>query len=110
VWQSGELQRLPMRATWASIAMSDSSAFHITLAHASILLAQEHNQLNIETTELMQHYTATLHAVSKRLQDPVDSISDGVIGTILGFACLDVRSSDIDAIWLKLTEIADCCW
>jgi len=82
---------------WITIAMSDSSAFHITLAHASNLLAQEHNQWTGETTESMKHYTTSLHAVSKRLQDPVDSTSDGVIGAILGFACFDVRSSGIAA-------------
>lgn len=86
-----------MRAMWITIAMSDSSAFHITLAHASILLAREHNQWAGETAESMKHYTTSVHAVSKRLQDSVDSISEGVIGTILGFACLDVRSSGTDA-------------
>jgi hypothetical protein len=82
---------------WVTVAMSDSSAFHITLAHASILLAQEPNQWTGETTESMKHYTTSVHAVSKRLQDPVDSTSDGVVATILGFACLDVRSSGISA-------------
>ena len=76
--------------------MSDSSAFHITLAYASMLFAQEHNQCTGETIESMKHYTTSVHAVSKRLQDAVDSTSDGVIGTILGFACLDVRSPGID--------------
>lgn len=77
--------------------MSDSSAFHITLAKASILHAQELNQWTGETTDSMKHYTTSVHAVSKRLQDPVDSTSDGVIATILGLACLDVRSSIIGA-------------
>lgn len=71
--------------------MSDSSAFHITLAHAAFLPTKEYNQSPVETTESIKHYTASVHAVSKRLQDPVDSISDGVIGAILGLTCLDVR-------------------
>jgi hypothetical protein len=82
---------------WITIAISDSSAFQITLAHASILLAQAHNQWTGETTESMKLYTTSVHAVSKRLQDPIDSTSDGVISAILGLACLDVRPSNIDA-------------
>jgi len=62
-----------------------------------ICLPENTNQWTGETTELIKHYSTSLHAVSKRLQDPVDSTSDGVIGAILGFACLDIRSSDIDA-------------
>jgi hypothetical protein len=80
---------------WITIGMSDSSAFGITLASASLALAQESRQAAGETTESMTHYTTSVHAVSKRLQDPVDSTSDGVIGAILGFACLDVRSLSI---------------
>ena len=79
-----------MRVMWMTIGMSDSSAFNITLASAYLALARESRQPAGETTESMKHYTNSVHAVSKRLRDPVDSTSDGVIGAILGFACLDV--------------------
>jgi len=74
-----------------TIGMSDSGAFGITLASASLALAQESRQAARDTTESVKHYTTSVHAVRKRLQDPVDRTSDGVISTILGFACLDVR-------------------
>jgi topoisomerase IA-like protein len=71
--------------------MSDDTAFNITLAHASNMLAQSRNEGKGETREALQYYTSAMQAVSKRLQDDKDGTSDGVIGTILGFACLDVR-------------------
>lgn len=85
--------------------MSYSCAFHVTLAHASSLLSQEHNQWAGETTESIKYYTISVHAVNKWLQDPVDSTSDGVIAVILGLTCLDVRSSGIGASCIKLTSI-----
>ncbi|RFU24341.1 hypothetical protein B7463_g11997, partial [Scytalidium lignicola] len=87
--QVGELQHHPMRAIWITIGMSDTSAFHLTLSSASLTLAQKCNQAAGETTESINYYTTAAHTISERLQDPVDSTSDGVVGTILGFACLD---------------------
>jgi hypothetical protein len=82
-----------MRVTWITIGMSDSSAFNLTLASASVALAQESNPAARETIESMKYYTTSIRALKQRLQDPVDSTSDGVISTILGFACLDVSYS-----------------
>jgi hypothetical protein len=90
-----------MRALWITIAMSDSSAFHLTLAHASQFLAEAG-----ETSESMKHYTTSVRTVSRRLRDPVDGISDGIIGTILGFVCYDVRASDPCGARPKLIETA----
>jgi hypothetical protein len=93
VWQAGEVDFRPMRTMWINIAMSDSSSFHVTLAHASALFAPGPHEDLSETTESLKHYTASVQAVSRRLQDPVESISDSIIGTVLGFSCLDVRNT-----------------
>jgi hypothetical protein len=84
-----------MAAMWITIAMSHNSAFYLTLAHASNMIAQEHSKWTGETTESMKYYTTSVQAVSKQLQSPVHSTSDEVIATIIGFTCLDVRSTFI---------------
>jgi hypothetical protein len=96
-----------MRTMWINIAMSDTSSFHVTLAHASSLFAPGPHEDPGETTESLSHYTASVQAVSKRLQDPVESISDSIIGTILGFSCLDVRRYTIYVFIFLLTEFID---
>jgi hypothetical protein len=96
-----------MRTLWINIAMSDSSSFHVTLAHASSLFAGGVNENPTETTESLQHYTASVQDVSKRLLDPVENTSDSIIGTILGFSCLDVRKYTIYKIILELIEFID---
>lgn len=40
--------------------------------------------------EALEFYTLSVQAVQKRLQNSVD---DGVLGAILGFACMDVSST-----------------
>jgi murein L,D-transpeptidase YcbB/YkuD len=87
--------------------MADKDAFNITLAHASNLLAQARNQKYSETRESLKYYTSSVQAVSKRLQHATERTSDGVIGTILGFACLDVRSENSGASLLWLIQNSD---
>jgi hypothetical protein len=60
------------------------------MANASMLFAEETGSRNLENTESMALYTMSLRSVNKRLQDPVDGISEGVIGTVLGLVCHDV--------------------
>lgn len=79
-----------IRMLWITIAMYDEDSFNITLAHASNLLAKHQGLGYFETEESIKYYTITVQAVSKRLQAPSESTSDGLIGTILGLACLDV--------------------
>lgn len=85
----------PMSVMWITIGMSDTSAFYLTLAKSSLLLSREFSHHHKDTTELTELYTASVGSVSKRLEDPVDGISDGVVGTIVGFACLDVSTRAI---------------
>jgi hypothetical protein len=80
----------PLAEVWFTIGIADRSAFHLTMANAVMLFAEETGSKGSETTESMMFYTMSLRSVNKRLQDPVDGISEGVIGTVLGFVCHDV--------------------
>jgi hypothetical protein len=70
--------------------MSDKSAFHLTMANAAMFFGKEIGCTNAETAESMKYYTISLRSINKRLLDPIDSISEGVMGTVLGFVCHDV--------------------
>jgi hypothetical protein len=70
--------------------MSDANAMQITMANADVLYSIETGSKNAETIESTKYYTASLRSMNKRLQDPIDRNSDGVLGAVLGFACHDV--------------------
>jgi hypothetical protein len=73
--------------------MADESAFYLTMANAAVLFGRETGSREAQTNEAMKYYTKSLQSVSKRLQDPVDSVSEGVLGTVLGFVCHDVGTT-----------------
>jgi hypothetical protein len=73
--------------------MSDESAFNLTMANAATLYGIETGNGIRETAESMQYYSLSLRSINRRLQDPIDRISEGVIGTVLGFVCHDVCSA-----------------
>jgi hypothetical protein len=60
------------------------------MSNAAILFGRETSNRDIETTEAMTYYTMSLKSINKRLQDPVDGVSEGMIGAVLGLACHDV--------------------
>jgi hypothetical protein len=84
--------RHQMRDVWMTMATTDRGAFHLTLANAALFLAAKNGE--IETAESIEHYTAAVRATEQQLQDPHDSVSDGVIGSVLGFASHDVCQAD----------------
>jgi hypothetical protein len=82
-----------MLVAWISVGASDSSAFFLTLANAAILIAGQENTDFHENPEFLKYYTTALRSVNSRLLGPVEKISEGLIGAILGFVCHDVRLS-----------------
>jgi hypothetical protein len=90
-----------MRNIWMTITMTERSAFHLTLANSALFLTAEINKRIIENAESIDHYTMAVKLTEKRLQDPIDAISEGVIGTVLGFACHDVCISLFDNCYIR---------
>lgn len=81
----------PTFGSWFRIALTDMSAFYMTLSNAALELArlqkgESGDQLS-EDNEALRLYNISLQNVQLRLQDPSD---DGPLGGILGFACRDV--------------------
>jgi hypothetical protein len=76
---------------WWNIGQLDSTAFFVTLAYASRLINQTHPFEPRESSEAITLYTRSIQCLQKRLQAPIEGLSDGVIITILEFAYYDVR-------------------
>ena len=92
VIESESMSDRPIHMLWVRIAMFDQDSFVLSLASASNMLAQRYDPLCLETAESMKYYTATVEAVGRRLRDTRQRISDELVGTVLGFTCLDVGS------------------
>lgn len=86
----------PLGPIWFTVGMVDKSAFQLTLGNAAYCFNKETSLYKGqvfdrgETEESMRFYTAAMESVERRLRDPVDGVSEGVIGTVMGFACHDV--------------------
>lgn len=92
VRQGGDKKFCPLMDFWWNIAQLDSTAFFITLAYASRLINQSHPIEPKESSEAIKLYTKSIQCLQRRLQTPVEGLSDGVIISILEFAYYDVRS------------------
>lgn len=91
----------PFRFPWLTMGLSDIAAWHITLANAIIYRGLKPGEKKSEFTdvEAVKWYTLSLASITKRLADPAESNSEGLIIAVTGFVCHDVRfvssSSDI---------------
>lgn len=94
---SMEITPRPLGPIWFTVGMIDKSAFQLTLGNAAYCFNREtglyRGQVfdSGETEESMKFYTMAMESVKRRLRDPIDGVSEGVIGSVLGFACHDVR-------------------
>ncbi len=75
------------------MGLSDSSAFYLTLATAVVVRDCQQSKETVEfdeNPESAKYYSESLAQLNRRLNDPVDRRSSGVIATILGCICHDV--------------------
>lgn len=88
----------PFQTVWFEMALYDASAFKLCLANASMFLDEAHNPKTFRyerSQEALMYYGQCVRQVTHRLADPKDCTSEGLITTILGLICHDVRSQDI---------------
>lgn len=71
------------------MSLSDPALFYEILSHISRDVTASQTDYKGEKQAFTFHSQA-LQSVNKRLSDPVESVSDGVIATIIGFACFSV--------------------
>jgi hypothetical protein len=71
------------------MSLSDPALFYEILSHISRDITASFPGYAKKKQAFALHSQA-LRSVNKRLSDPFESVSDGIIATILGFACFSV--------------------
>lgn len=86
-----------LRVRWFPISMPDAAFFNEILSHVSLHVYTLRHGLSRETEcpQSMILHSRAVASVRKRLCDPVLGISDGIIGTVLAFACFSVSASQV---------------
>lgn len=98
---SMDLTPRPLGPIWFAVGMIDKSPFQLMLGNAAYCFHKETGLYRGEvfdrgeTEESMGFYTQAMESVRRRLRDPVDGVGEGVIGTVLGFACHDACVSSL---------------
>ena len=88
----------PFRTIWFTMALIDASAFKLSMANAAMFLAQRKNPEGFryeKCSESLEYYGQCISEVTRRLGNRSDCVSEGVITTILGLVCHDVRDPPI---------------
>lgn len=86
----------PFRTVWFSMALTDATAFQLCMANAAMFMAQRKQPATFQyqkCSEVLEYYGKCLGQITKRLECRDDCTSEGVIVTILGLICHDVRTS-----------------
>ncbi|KAH7136397.1 hypothetical protein EDB81DRAFT_693487 [Dactylonectria macrodidyma] len=89
-----ETRYTPFHGIWARMGFSDSNALYLSMA--TTLLSQDRRgnipaHRTTDNSEAVEYYSKALKGLSKRLSDPFDQTSPGVIATIIGCLCHDVQ-------------------
>jgi hypothetical protein len=86
----------PFHVVWLRIGLSDPTAFQLSLASALLFKdnTSERPVLDFNDNEKSaKHYFKALSQLSDRLGDRQECMSPGVVATVLGCICHDVRST-----------------
>ncbi|KAI2618762.1 hypothetical protein GGR54DRAFT_141823 [Hypoxylon sp. NC1633] len=95
----------PFRFPWLSMGLSDEAAWHITMANATLFREGGPGSKKTEfsvSTEAMKWYTMSLTSTAKRLADPNESGSEGLIIAITGFVCHDTSVGNFDRFGIHM--------
>ncbi|KAI2467159.1 hypothetical protein F4781DRAFT_444567 [Annulohypoxylon bovei var. microspora] len=89
----------PFRFPWLTMGLSDMAAWHITLANAIIYRGLKPGERKPEfdtDLEAMKWYTLSLSSITKRLADPAQNGSEGLVIAVTGFVCHDASIGNFD--------------
>ncbi|KAI8962323.1 hypothetical protein F5Y11DRAFT_357055 [Daldinia sp. FL1419] len=97
----------PFRFTWLTMGLSDTAAWHITLANAASYqkASKQPPGFSAEyscSIEAMKWYTLSLASITKRLADPNEKDSEGLIVAITGFICHDATIGNFDRFCIHM--------
>jgi hypothetical protein len=104
VWAEAENRYRPFRLFWNELARKDPTLMSLTLANAALWKRQTTQAGSVTSLgdgpvsheysdypESMRYYTRSLNALSTALAGPAGGLGIGVVGSVLGLACHDVR-------------------
>jgi hypothetical protein len=86
----------PFKDIWYPISVSDPAFFYEILSNMSahIFTLRNSSQNRDNCPQAINLHSRAINSVRTRLLDPILGISDGVIGTVLAFACFSHRAND----------------
>ncbi|KAF5549998.1 hypothetical protein FMEXI_4004 [Fusarium mexicanum] len=87
----GDRDYRPFRATWFHFALSDTTAFSLSLATAALYWnnAERLSRAFESDSESMKYYFKSVKELSRRLDNKTDYLSGGVIASTIGLICYD---------------------
>ncbi|PVH85431.1 hypothetical protein DL98DRAFT_606526 [Cadophora sp. DSE1049] len=78
----------PLRVAWFQISILDAAAFHQLLSGAATYFNNLRNGDGLQANgESLAHHTYSLQLVNRQMRDVIVATTDGVISSIIGFAC-----------------------
>ncbi|KAI1468850.1 uncharacterized protein F4812DRAFT_470645 [Daldinia caldariorum] len=95
----------PFRFTWLTVGLSDAAAWQITLANAASFRKASQDSVTAEyacSVEAMKWYTLSLASITKRLADPDEKDSEGLIVAVTGFVCHDATLGNFDRFCIHM--------
>jgi hypothetical protein len=99
VHAEGDYLYRPFRHEWFAMAVVDRTAFYLSLANAALFFHQITQQrIRSEYSdfeESSKYLGLCLNEVALRLDQESNNVSDGVVTTVLGFLCHDVRLTQL---------------
>ncbi len=82
----------PLRVAWFQISILDAAAFHQLLSGAATYFNNLRNGDGLAVNgESLAHHTYSLQLANRQMSDVKVATTDGVISSIIGFACYYVR-------------------
>ncbi|CAI6342163.1 unnamed protein product [Periconia digitata] len=102
IYTTPKVHLRPLRDTWLPLALSDPAFFYEILSHVAlnITTAQQSSISSVvgcgyqASTKSLALHSLALRSINQRLTDPMMGLSEGVIGTIMAFACFSYSLKD----------------
>lgn len=79
----------PFRDSWLALSLEDLGSFQEVLSNLASHVAKLVDR-TVYQEQAAKHHAAAVRSVNTRLSDPVERISDGVVQSVITFACFSV--------------------
>jgi hypothetical protein len=86
VWGPFQAVFRPFRKHWFALAIADPAAMHLVLSNAAMHRRSLRGTQDDDIIGL-RHSTAAIASIVNRIPDPVEGITDKIVGAVLGVCC-----------------------